>query len=388
MWESTEKCGDALIVALRFHLPGGAIFQSSGAACKNALVQTVVLHLICEGTVKTHMNHLLRKLGALDRTHAVTLSLKRGLPQPRRLRGARRKRRGLLVGFERMRHEAIHRKLDPRVALLRVRAPGEEKAGSTCDGKGNWPPRDRASDETSAPVGTSDRNLNMKSSATTRLTIEVYSDLICPWCYIGKQRMEGGLKTLGPEVSYKIIWKAFELNPEMSAEGMDRKAYRSAKFGSWERSQAMDRDVSKSGTDAGLDFHFETIERTPHTFFGHRLIWFAGQLGRQDDLNDALLRAYFSEGRDVGDARTLAAIAGENGLDENQVVAFLASEEGAKEVREEERSARERGLAGVPFLIVNGVPAFAGAQLPEQFAKVFRNATAAATDCSGGSCAI
>ncbi len=228
----------------------------------------------------------------------------------------------------------------------------------------------------------------MKSSATTRLTIEVYSDLICPWCYIGKQRMEGGLKTLGPEVSYKIIWKAFELNPEMSAEGMDRKAYRSAKFGSWERSQAMDRDVSKSGTDAGLDFHFETIERTPHTFFGHRLIWFAGQLGRQDDLNDALLRAYFSEGRDVGDARTLAAIAGENGLDENQVVAFLASEEGAKEVREEERSARERGLAGVPFLIVNGVPAFAGAQLPEQFAKVFRNATAAATDCSGGSCAI
>ncbi len=220
------------------------------------------------------------------------------------------------------------------------------------------------------------------------LKIEIYSDLICPWCYIGKKRMEDGLKMLGPGVSYEIHWRAFELNPDMPAEGMDRKSYRSAKFGSWERSLAMDRDVTANGAAAGLDFHFEKIERTPNTFLGHRLIWFAHKQGKQNEINDALLHAYFSEGRDVGATQTLVAIADDTGLDAGEVAAFLASDEGTEEVRAEERQARERGLTGVPFFMVNGVPAFAGAQLPEHFAEVFRNALGTTGNCTGESCRV
>ena len=216
---------------------------------------------------------------------------------------------------------------------------------------------------------------NMKTvTGKIMIRIEVYSDLICPWCYIGKRRMEEGLKLLGVGVGYEIVWKAFELNPGMPVEGMDRKTYRSRKFGSWERSLAMDQDVTATGAVAGLEFNFPKIERTPNTFLGHRLIWFARKEGKQNEINDALLRAYFTEGRDVGEAQTLVAIAAEKGLDAERVAAFLAGDGGAEDVREEERQARERGLTGVPFFIVNGVPAFTGAQLPEHFAQVFRSA--------------
>jgi predicted DsbA family dithiol-disulfide isomerase len=228
----------------------------------------------------------------------------------------------------------------------------------------------------------------MKTTEVNYLIIEVYSDLICPWCYIGKKRMEDGLKLLDPTVSYEIRWKAFELNPDMPPGGMDRKAYRSQKFGSWERSLGMDREVTANGADAGLQFNFSKINRTPNTFLGHRLNWFAHQQGKQNEITDALLRAYFSEGRDVGEAQTLVAVASENGLDVAKVAAFLASDEGTMEVREEERQARERGLTGVPFFIVNGVPAFAGAQVAEHFAETFRTVLETTGTCSGESCEI
>jgi predicted DsbA family dithiol-disulfide isomerase len=191
--------------------------------------------------------------------------------------------------------------------------------------------------------------------------------------------MEDGLALLGESATSEIIWRPFELNPDMPTEGMDRKAYRSRKFGSWERSLAMDRDATASGADAGVQFNFGKIDRTPNTFLGLRLLRLAQKEGTQNQLNDALLRAYFTDGRDIGNAETLVMIAEENGMNPQSVAAFLASNEGAKEVREAERHAHQLGLTGVPFFIVNGVPAFSGAQLPAHFAEVFQSALAQAT---------
>jgi len=229
-------------------------------------------------------------------------------------------------------------------------------------------------------------HLNEPAASAKALRIEVYSDLICPWCYIGKRRMEDGLALLGEGATWDVIWRPFELNPDMPKEGMDRKTYRSRKFGSWERSLAMDRDVTANGAAAGVEFNFAKIDRTPNTFLGHRLLWLAQKEGTQNKLNDALLRAYFTDGRDIGDPETLVMIAEENGMNPQSVAAFLASEEGAKEVRDEEQHAHQLGLTGVPFFIVNSVPAFSGAQLPAHFAEVFRSALGAVANCGGPAC--
>lgn len=214
----------------------------------------------------------------------------------------------------------------------------------------------------------------MKDTDEKTLNIEAYSDVVCPWCYIGKRRLEDGLKLLDAKVRHEVVWKAFELNPHLPVEGLDRHTYRVRKFGSWERSLAKDHEVAANGATVGLKFHFQRIERTPNTFLAHRLLWLAHQEGRQDELKEALMHAYFTEGRDVGQAETLAVIAREAGMNAEKVAAFLDGDEGATEVREEERQARSIGVDGVPFFIVNGVPALSGAQLPATFAEVFRNA--------------
>jgi predicted DsbA family dithiol-disulfide isomerase len=116
----------------------------------------------------------------------------------------------------------------------------------------------------------------------SKLKIEIYSDLICPWCYIGKRRMQAGLKLFGSEFSPEIIWRPFQLNPGMPSEGMDRKIYRSRKFGSWERSQAMDNNVASIGRSLGIEFHYDRVLVTPNTVAGHRMLWWAGQRKRQD----------------------------------------------------------------------------------------------------------
>ena len=122
------------------------------------------------------------------------------------------------------------------------------------------------------------------------LNIEIFSDLICPWCYIGRRRLEAGLKILGANELPNIIWRPFELNPDMPKAGLDRKAYRSAKFGSWERSQAMDREVAEIGRTLGLEFNYDRVLITPNTRAGHRLLWWARDKGLQDALADALFR--------------------------------------------------------------------------------------------------
>jgi predicted DsbA family dithiol-disulfide isomerase len=206
------------------------------------------------------------------------------------------------------------------------------------------------------------------------IRIEIYSDLICPWCYIGQHRLHAGLKLLGGGFRSDIIWRPFQLNPDMPKQGMDRKAYRRLKFGSWERSQALDSGVAATGESLGLEFNYDRVRVTPNTLAGHRLLWWARAQDRQDALAMALFFAYFTEGKDIGQAEVLAETAAVVGLDPLKAVTFLESEEGLQEVAEEEAAARRSGLNGVPFFIINDTPAFSGAQKPQAFLEAFRYA--------------
>src|ERR1700730_5099473 len=208
-----------------------------------------------------------------------------------------------------------------------------------------------------------------------RMKIEIYSDIICPWCYIGKRRMQVALKLLGKEFTPKIVWRPFQLNPDMPLEGMNRKTYRTKKFGSWERSLAMDAEVASTGKGLGIEFNYNKVLMTPNTLAGHRLLWWAEQQNHQDHLSEALFRAYFTEGRDVGRHDVLAEIAAEVGFPRGDARAFLDSEAGKKEVDEEAQKGLKLGLQGVSFFVVNGSPAISGAQRPQTFLEVLRQAT-------------
>ncbi len=196
-------------------------------------------------------------------------------------------------------------------------------------------------------------------------------DFICPWCWIAERRLARVVDDLGLADEVAVRFVPFELNPEMSIEGMDRKAYRTAKFGSWGRSQAMDAHVTEAGRAEGLQFHYAIVDRTPNTLLAHRLVWFAERSGHAAGLVDALFGAYFRDGRDIGDAVVLTDIATEAGLDADAVTAFLASDAGTPEIRALEAETIRRGIGSVPSMQI-GQTVITGAQ-PD---AVFRDALA------------
>lgn len=206
------------------------------------------------------------------------------------------------------------------------------------------------------------------------LSIEIISDAICPWCWVAKRRLDRALASLAPEITADITWRPFELNPDMPKVGLDRRAYRSRKFGSWEQSQALDAQVAAAAKPDGLDFRHDRMERTPNTIDAHRLIWLAGREGVQDAVVEGLFAAYFRDGRDVGDAAVLADVGTEAGLDRARVVTMLASDEGLAEVNAElDRAARLR-VSGVPTVLVDGVALFSGALRSELMEAHLRRA--------------
>src|SRR6266851_8984709 len=180
------------------------------------------------------------------------------------------------------------------------------------------------------------------SGAKATLAIEVISDAICPWCWVAKRRLDRALEALAPDITASVIWRPFELNPGMPKAGVDRHAYRSAKFGSWQRSQALAAQVAAAGRSDGLVFNHDKMERTPNTVDAHRLIWLAGQLRKQDAVVEGLFAAYFNEGRDVGDQAVLADVGASAGLDRAMILAMLASDEGQAEVQSELQRAVSR----------------------------------------------
>jgi predicted DsbA family dithiol-disulfide isomerase len=202
------------------------------------------------------------------------------------------------------------------------------------------------------------------------LTIDVISDVICPWCFIGKRRLEKALDGR----SAPVRWHPFQLNPDMPREGIDRKSYRIRKFGSWERSQELDAQVGAAGRGEGIAFNFDKMARTPNTLDAHRVIWLAGERGVQDAVVEALFLAYFTDGRDLTDRATLAEIAAGAGLDRAEVEELLVGLKGLDAVRAGEEQARGLGVSGVPFFVVNGKVALSGAQPPELFLQAFEQA--------------
>jgi len=202
--------------------------------------------------------------------------------------------------------------------------------------------------------------------------VEIYSDVVCPWCFVGRRRFERAVDMLDGRHEVQVTWKPFQLNPWIPAEGMDRAEYRKAKFGSAERSTGMDGRLQAVGREEGIELAFDKITRTPNTFDAHRLIWLARQRGRQIELVDALFRAYFQEGQDIGDHAVLTALAAEAGLDAEQVRTFLASQEAVYEVDEEESVGRSLGIDGVPFFLFAGKYGVSGAQPAEVMANVIQ----------------
>lgn len=201
------------------------------------------------------------------------------------------------------------------------------------------------------------------------LTIEVVSDVICPWCYIGKRRLGKALAALAGEISAETRWLPFQLNPSMPAEGIPRAQYRAQKFGSLERSRELDARVAKEGMSEGIEFAFERIERTPNTVAAHALVGLAQQQGLADAVVDALFRAYFEDAQDIGDTETLAAIAQRCG------VSGMPRKESATEVVALDEQMRGMGISAVPTFILARKLAVSGAHPAETLAEAIREAS-------------
>ena len=200
-----------------------------------------------------------------------------------------------------------------------------------------------------------------QTAAKATLSLEVISDAICPWCWVAKRRLDRALAALAPGIMASVTWRPFELNPDIPKAGLDRRAYRARKFGSWEQSQALDAQVTAAAQPDGLVFRHELMERTPNTINAHRLIWLAGREGKQNAAVEALFAAYFHDGRDLGDTDVLIDIGTSVGLNGAQVSEMLASDEGLADVRGELDRARKLQVSGVPTVLVDGNALFSGA---------------------------
>ncbi len=200
--------------------------------------------------------------------------------------------------------------------------------------------------------------------------IDVVSDTVCPWCYIGKRRLERALAAR-PNYRFQIGWRPFQLNPDLPADGMDRARYLALKFGGRDRAGQIYDRVREAGVGEAIAFDFEAIEAQPNTFASHRLVRWAGEAGLQDALVEDLFQRYFLYGEDIGDHEVLLASAGRTGLDRARVADRLTSGEDVDVVRQEEQTARRIGVTGVPCFIVAGKYAVSGAQEPAVLVNMF-----------------
>ncbi|MEM5521848.1 DsbA family oxidoreductase [Sulfitobacter sp. AS59] len=204
---------------------------------------------------------------------------------------------------------------------------------------------------------------------TETIKLDIMSDPICPWCYIGKAHLDRALAS-EPDHPFVIEWHPFQLNPDMPAEGMDRRAYLEGKFGGKEGAVKAYAPVVEHAKKAGLTINFEDMKRTPNTLDAHRLIHWAGIEGRQTAAVSALFKAYFVDARDIGDAEILADIADGIEMDASVVRRLLASDSDAQDIRDRDDHSRKMGISSVPTFIVGGKHAVPGAQPPELWKQV------------------
>ena len=213
------------------------------------------------------------------------------------------------------------------------------------------------------------------TAATPKVSVDIVSDVVCPWCYVGKRKFEGALAQL-PDVDVQVRWRPFQLDPTIPQGGIDRMEYLTKKFGA-ERAGSMHHRLEDIGREAGVDFAFDKIARSPNTLDAHRLIRWAFTSGKQEAIVERLFRLYFIEGRDIGDRDLLADVASENGMDRAAIRARLDMDSDAADVQAEIESAVRIGVNGVPFFIIDGKYGLSGAQPSEAIAEAVRKALAA-----------
>ncbi|MEO9631576.1 MAG: DsbA family oxidoreductase [Sulfitobacter sp.] len=206
------------------------------------------------------------------------------------------------------------------------------------------------------------------------IKLDIMSDPICPWCYIGKAHLDRALQD-HPNHPFAIEWHPFQLNPEMPREGMDRRAYLEGKFGGKEGAVRAYAPVVEHAEKAGLNINFEAMKRTPNTLDAHRLIHWAGIEGRQTAAVAALFKAYFVEARDIGDAEVLADIADSIEMDAAVVTRLLKSDVDTQDIRDRDSHSRKMGVNSVPTFIIANAHAVPGAQPPELWAQVIADLT-------------
>jgi predicted DsbA family dithiol-disulfide isomerase len=204
-----------------------------------------------------------------------------------------------------------------------------------------------------------------------KIKVDVVSDVVCPWCYIGKKRLEKAIKELGDSFEVELQFLPFELNPDMPKEGRNQREYLTTKFGGAARYDQITNHVAGIAREEGLQFDFHKQVVSPNTFDAHRLIWFAQKEGVQPEVKEALMSAYFEEGVDLSKQENLVETVVKAGLDRSKVTEFLNSDQGIEEVRAMEQLNYQRKISGVPFFIINNQYGISGAQPAEVFVQAF-----------------
>ena len=201
------------------------------------------------------------------------------------------------------------------------------------------------------------------------ITLDIFSDPVCPWCYIGKANLDRALEAIGDH-PFRVEWHPFQLNPDLPRTGADRREYLEAKFGGKANAARAYAQVMQAGDQAGVEINIDRIERQPNTLDAHRLIHWAGLEGRQNAVVTGLFRAYFRDGQDIGDADVLSDIGAAAGMDRAMVARLLASDADRDDLAARDADARAKGVRAVPTFLIARQYVVSGAQPPELWQQV------------------
>jgi len=204
-----------------------------------------------------------------------------------------------------------------------------------------------------------------------KIKVDIVSDVVCPWCYIGKRRIERAMNALNSKYDFEVEYHPFELNPQMPAEGADQKQYLSAKFGGEDRYEKITAQTTATAAGEGLSFDFSKQKISPNTRNAHRIIQYAKEQGKQPAVKEAFMKAYFEQGIDLSKNENLVSVAVGAGLSKEAVEELLSSDKGLVEVAHAEREMQKLGISGVPFYIINNKYGVSGAQPSETFMQIF-----------------
>lgn len=209
----------------------------------------------------------------------------------------------------------------------------------------------------------------MNNQLNNKITVDIVSDVVCPWCYVGKKRLEAALDQLGNPEDVQITWHPFQLDPTIPAEGMDRQKYFAKKFGDEDRIKQMSDHLTQVGAEAGIDFNLDEIAESINTLPLHKLLHVAGEEGFQSEAKEILLKAYFTDAKDLKDPKVLADLFAAHGWDEAKIKGILADDDLGYAVRQEITHYQQMGVSGVPYFIINNKYGISGAQPAEVFVQ-------------------